>query len=826
MSKKPSFLVKLGDGFYVDSEGKFHNMPDGSVPIYSSLVPTNYKELSKDAKKVLKGITEELSADTLNDVRSTLEPMLGGGTSAVISLLKGVRVLTSKLSTVFVIAGVAIAIADMFKLLPQKDDQVLKLINERFDRLETWLRELSETQDHINKLLFVKDKMNKVADALENVRTSTGIMESEHFNDDAIPTLISNIETARNEFAGPNIRTLVDPDTWKRTFHESVYSQVWASIKNFTSLRREPFTMDERTFFPPNQARFDHRLLVEALSVAIPAFLWMLKTSLPEYRSNAEYVEKLRTVLGRGIDQSLESGLDSLANELRQNLARTVYTAEHFSQPFHASRVVIYNNKMLLSKTYPVGALDLCEHTSKLTNARVNRYGMIDANPLPTMNWNWSPGLVEFRQVGFPEMPEFQGNVGGDNNVNVYYFIANPQEVADRANAEAEKYFAQLLVLSGWVQLTQLSALVKHLTTSPAESETISAKIPLASKVLEEASEPVKVTAEAIPFQDQPITAQAQLAKRRLKHRRYMNTQPRTRRKILLPYQIYLCTTASEEYHPESWYTDDGNGNKILDTASPAVLGQVKLFPRPLRNDEPYTPREHISLNGTVELNALTYDLLVPVPTWEFDAIEFSPVNLERSAMRPDMIPNGNFAAVFGEKKDHFPSAQDNWQRRNVREATVSVKYQMEWNGPESNLHITLENNPEDRNYSVFLVIEETLQTSVDSQWFNGATMRTPFLFPVYGQLTHVPQTFFDAIENAKAHAQKILHDFSRDHTHFHDIPPWSPEPLFHEWHRIKTLPEIRMPLATLRVLATDALRRYPEDVHAAVERINHKMRS
>jgi hypothetical protein len=102
-----------------------------------------------------------------------------------------------------------------------------------------------------------------------------------------------------------------------------------------------------------------------------------------------------------------------------------------------------------------------------------------------------------------------------------------------------------------------------------------------------------------------------------------------------------------------------------------------------------------------------------------------------------------------------WKSGAQDWdgQHRDVKQASITIDYQLDWEADR--LHVTLRNDPADRNYVVYLVLEEKFIGS-------GQIMHTALPIPVNGQLTYVPQKFFDDELAAIAKAAKAIADFNR----------------------------------------------------------------
>ena len=84
---------------------------------------------------------------------------------------------------------------------------------------------------------------------------------------------------------------------------------------------------------------------------------------------------------------------------------------------------------------------------------------------------------------------------------------------------------------------------------------------------------------------------------------------------------------------------------------------------------------------------------------------------------------------------------------------TVMFDYELVW--VADRLTVNLKNNrPSDGNYLIYLVVEETLGS--------GVVLHTIQPVPVVGQLTYVPQKFFDQEAEAYAKVNDIFTEFER----------------------------------------------------------------
>jgi hypothetical protein len=112
-------------------------------------------------------------------------------------------------------------------------------------------------------------------------------------------------------------------------------------------------------------------------------------------------------------------------------------------------------------------------------------------------------------------------------------------------------------------------------------------------------------------------------------------------------------------------------------------------------------------------------------------------------------------------------------QHRKPEESEVHLDYALNWQGDRMTISLT-NNRPEDRNYVVYLVVEETLGS--------GVVLHTTQRIPVTGQLTYVPQSFFDEEAEALGRLSKVLADFARRYAiSVSKLPKHPPHPGDHE---------------------------------------------
>jgi hypothetical protein len=143
-----------------------------------------------------------------------------------------------------------------------------------------------------------------------------------------------------------------------------------------------------------------------------------------------------------------------------------------------------------------------------------------------------------------------------------------------------------------------------------------------------------------------------------------------------------------------------------------------------------------------------------------------------------DRHPAPDPAARFGRTSDvafevsvpklSFVDGTEDWEgeHREPREEEVTIKWRLDWDADR--MQIALEADPADRNYVVYVVLEEKLQGS-------GNILHTAMPVPINGQLTYVPQSFFDAERAAIRKAAATAGEFNRRYSLSTDVGPEDP---------------------------------------------------
>jgi hypothetical protein len=535
-----------------------------------------------------------------------------------------------------------------------------------------------------------------------------------------------------------------------------------------------------------NTLIFDHRLAMVLSPQAALTFLGLLHSVSPEYRTTGDFREQLKICADK---------LSELAAAIRNTaLARTIYTEADFSSPI--DDFYVFDLPGLLGPvlrpdyTRVVGAMDLRNHNNAFFHDVPKAAGW-SGIPLPgptfrrgNLDFRWQPPA---RLVRRP-LPAL-GVVHADGSPVLQYSITNPKECADAANQQSEQDYADLLVSSGYMTLVQLAAQLGHAATQPDHSETVrgdvmSLRHPQSETEVTVHTGPILLTGD--------IEAQGRRQPQKVRAFVSCTTQPVPRVRPL-HYRV-LIRTLSSVLWPRLWipptydsiqtasyindprHRDDplhtGLKRLTLQTFFGAWLDEAEL----IRGS---SPLEALHAEGTLNLKAHTFDWWIPVKPHPgvSDAIALESHHQQVFGNPPGGHPGGvpkmffltqalleksitDASIVLGLGWEEGAQTWKGERRELVAESILQFHYKLDW--VREHLRIVIENRPEDRNYVLFVVVEETFG-SVEPDEQPPKVLHTAFPVPINGQLTYVPQSFFDQEKAARGKLEKIMSDLA-DH--------------------------------------------------------------
>jgi hypothetical protein len=782
------FTIYLGDGYFLDSSGVLSKgAPPPNKAVFKApwKMPVNLDTVAKALSSVEKALPDgsDRSREKLGRI---------GLSDKGIKILVFVGQIAGVVAKVVPVLGAALVVAEWLGILKGGPDldPLTELINQHYKDMETLYR-AGEQQ---TRWSYIGDRMDVLGHAFDFVSKSNEEIRKYNPTPARMEALQQDMRGQFNDSAEA-ILNLLRFDTWYISYNASDYagSWPWAAGK----LRVFPDSAPTGTLasmVAPNTNRFDPRLAGPMSVAGLQMYLVILKAISPEYRTTGEFNQNLRDIA-----QRVEERVTDMRNQV---LSRTVYDQYQLSGPYYAEQVRLAEIGGIPIPNlppvgfsdafagYPVGAFDLCQYTDAFFNqpeviaaaqaaGQPSKRGTFDTRWVP-------PGAL---------IPEAQP--WGQNETQYVYRLADPVKAADAANQQAEEDYADLLYGSGFFSLVNLSGLLRHLSTEPDESETVRGKLTTARHPLPD--EPA--TARSEITYTAPIEAPATLTPVEIRIKAHLTTQPIIGRERQIPYRIMLRTlpvTSSfglqDTPYGQFYWTKYIDAPQIVPGANQQlninVLEGLQIDSKLLA--EGTSPNDRVALEGDVELKVQTYDWYVPVQ-WYADSTPFIPIEavqrwdlfegpegpghieaLDRPVLSAadtrrisgrEQVPVLHTLSgpnpydtilhsmdevdlkaqhLWGDMEKHF-----NGQRRHRQNATVRIHYKLEWKA--DSLIITLDGRPEDRNYLVYLVIEERL---VSDQF-----LHTAFPAQMNGQLTFVPQEFFDRETEAIIKAAQAIKD-------------------------------------------------------------------
>lgn len=794
---QPEFSVHLGGGLYMDSNGVLSHGADPGKPVYQA--PGGGLPVNPDAiAKAFQGMAKALPDEDDPKSRQKFDKILDGiGMAAadkenLIGVLQAAGAVASVIGSVVPVVGAALAVLTALLGLFKSGPSALELlVTRRFDDLERKIKSL-EIQAQQRDL---RSQRSVLAAALATI--ANYVVELKNTPPDPA-TLALRQQDVRSQIAaaGIAVRNLLDSSTWLASFNQNEYQHVWPWIAH------RLFTFpasggSQPALLPPQGAnQFDHRLMVPLTLYAVTAYLTLLRAAAPEFRSTRQNREDLT-------DFALL--LEILAENLRrEGLARTVYAAAHFaagptgipwgiapSEVLDASVFGLPPQLLPGNTRFAVGALDLRAHNDAFFTPTFSasaiqfpgpenaKQGLLDVRWLP-------PATLERYDEPVPSLGWEPPNQPPPTRRR--YRITNPAECATAANTVAEQNYVDLLYSSGYFNLIHLVAALRNEATDPDRSQTVRVEAWLRRK--QQATSNVVVESPPILLTG-VITSPARRETQEYKATAWFTTQPLGRERKL-QYKVWLRTLPanftpatgawrSEQdygtFHQVGYINDPARpGFKKLVTSTALPLGELKLI-------EGVTSAEAREVSGTAVLQAVTFDWWIPVKPLHA-AGDLAVSLLKEATLRATGWESGASSGAAGTtgsggvgtiatatalssvsvggigfdlKLSDFVGWNDadeppNGQRRVAQQEDVQLDYTVHWQADQ--LTVTLQNNRvADRNYVVYVVIEETLGS--------GAVLHTVQRVPVTGQLTYVPQSFFDQERDAQAKVAKLFRDFA-----------------------------------------------------------------
>ena len=797
------FSVHLGGGLYMDSNGMLSHGPVPGKPMYGTPgggLPVSLDTLAKTFSGLAKALPSDDKDPDYKQSRKKFDDVMDGiGMAAadkenLINALQAIGAVASVIGSVVPIVGAALAVLTLLLGLFKDGPSPLEvLINRRFDDLARQIKAL-ETQITQRDLRGQRSVISAALATFANY-----VYELKNTPPDAAVLVLrqQDMRTQVNA-AGVAARNLLDASTWLASFAANEYSAVWPFLQNrLHTFPRAGAPM--RALMPPPGANvFDHALMVPLSTFAVTAYLTVLRGMAPEFRSTREHREDL---------WEFAAALEVLAENMRaEGLARTLYTTADFQHgaaggiPWGIGPEEVIDLSALGippflkagSTRFSVGAMDLRVYNDayftpgfsagsiQLPGDQYAKQGLLNVRWIP-------PAKLESYQEQVSSLGWEPANQPAPTRIR--YRITNPEECAAAANAEAELNYGDLLYTSGYLNLIHLVAVLRNEATDPSTSQTVRAEPWLQRKP----GTAVPVTVESAPIlMTGVIFSPAQQEPQSYKATVFLTTQPLGRDRKL-HYKVWLRTLSAsfsaggprwneQDYgifHQTDYVNDSARpGCKTLVTSTGLPLDQILI-------SEGVSVADPRNASGTAALQAVTHDWWVPVKPlggaivdrigakdlvalralgWESAAAP-APAAPPSVPAGPQPAPSPGLHLLHDDLSLHDQvSLVDllGWvdavepatgQHRKAAQNLIHLDYSLHWQADQ--MTVTLRNHAAERNYVVYVVVEETLGS--------GQVLHTAQRIPVMGQITYVPQAFFDQEAAAIARLNKTLRDFA-DH--------------------------------------------------------------
>jgi hypothetical protein len=737
------FALHIGQGWYMDAAGRLHTEPVTAAATYElpGTVPFDAKTL-KDVFKDLKGVLPDK-----NDAAAVAKwQELGIGPEAI-GFLSTLGAAAGAAATAFGVVAFVFAVAKYVGLFSNDPDALSLKIdavaaeNRAFHKgasQEALDARIAGWQSHLVK----------------------GINAVKHFADQAkaypfdTATLVARLQDMRAVHGEVSQAVLeaTNPLSWQRMFDVNDYVGSWFWVVPWLRTRPENGPPQPFTVWGQGTTRQDHRMMLPVALYAAQTYALLARGITPEHRTTGEFRDDLNSIA----DQ-----LSALATNLRaQGAAQIVYGATDFEHVKPDVFVGSDVNKFTAFTNITVGAVDLASDTDAyLRSPPVDPDEWLDAQ---AGNRTIRRGEMEF--YWHPTGPYYMNFDGSLTYVDT-------MAAAAEANAIGGRRYPEVLVRSGYFQLVQQAALLRHLATEPMTSETVEGAVEFTRAYVE--TKKVTATSPPIPFFG-VVTSPARQVRQQWSGRARASTQPLGHQdkigyRVLLR-SLPLGSSGHAVHDPDygrayrTKYDDTpghpGRKHLVVEFEKALVLDEAELVARS-------SPDGPVSLRSTGP-RTMTVDAF----DWYVPEVGLIDVELERphavlgllgAKSAPGPLPMLRPLPPATAVQDVAGGDVHEWlawlesgdvagERRHLARGTVAVTWSLEWLGPK--LVVTVAGRPEDRNCVLFLVVEETL--------ISGQRLHTAFPIPINNQITFVPRSFLDEEERRWRHAHQLVDEMNR----------------------------------------------------------------
>jgi hypothetical protein len=730
MAAKPVYAIRVSSGLYLDNENKFHSAPPAGSPVYE--LGGGLLTLSNQTRGGL--LSGHLAVLPLKD-----EPSWKGKLRKLnvsedsIELFGKAASLIGDVVTVIGWAQAAFKIAQWLGIFEQ-GKSVEQLAAEILAGVETLQSMQVEGQEHNVKGMldssreliaasyrqakdsslggpFLLKNMGGVAlDLAERKRRRIEIHKKAEVIDGQLGQIL----------AGSRWQLFLHPDHYLASWGARIPNAPARTVKNppwwrsFPSLPELKYLADDgnwpdATYPPAFKLRFDYRAALPHALYGAMAYVTTLKLAEPEFRS---------TAVGRGSLLAHADRIASIMSEMRAVLTRTDLHEYNFRLPgTPASRPYFQ---------WRVGALDLCAHTDSYFDQQVASVGQAQYR-LGVLDFDWMPPDPGMTWIS---------TVGGRG----YWTFVDSYGAVQAANRQAEQDHAVLLQMSGYFQLAQMEASLRHLATDPDTSETVDGTVRRTRR--RTGSRSVEVVGYyGIMCAPEKVTATGTIEEHRCHATVGLSLQPKDRVTGLLPVRVLLV---SLDAPPDATHFNVRSEHEIWPrTVDTVALDAVSTFDWYIAT---------ATLDQLVRPLDKHLDLLASRRTMSYPSQTFS-LGGRNLSERPDRVW---FDVDLFDPSDDLPTGE----RRNQKTESVTFEVKVEDRSTEVDrtLDIRITSTPGTRNVGlVYVGVEETLAS--------GRKLRTYFDVHMNTELTYLPKSFFEAERKCLDDTTRIVDHIDRNYT-------------------------------------------------------------
>ena len=481
----PVFSMRIANGLYLDNNNQFQSSPGAEGKVYD--IAGGALSLSTQIRgQVLSGTLAVLPLKDEPGWKGKLRDL--GVAEPTLELFGDIASIAGNIASFVGYAQAALQFAQMVGFL-KAAKSVEQLAMEILNRLGVVQDMVADSHGQTVKL-FLESSSSAIAALRGQCETEMNLLGNYDVSNrrQRRITMLAKVDDADDD-----VRAILSDSRWELFNQSKQYTGSWSFMsdpeeRTLTnppwwgrprSVPRQRLSDDglswvDATYPPAYKPRFDYRAAFPFAVHGITSYLSMLKMADPEFRSTGR---------GRPALLAYADALAGALKKMRAVLVRTHYHPYYFQFAGAADDVDSYYPDGLFGSAPPtrtfrrphfywqVGALDLCAHTdSYFSQLGVALHAENPGTPLPTyklgtLDFDWIPPSPDLRLV--------PSTIPAEPPNDPHWEIANPAACADAANRPSEADFVVLLQSSGYIQLAQLEATLRHLATDPTESETV-----------------------------------------------------------------------------------------------------------------------------------------------------------------------------------------------------------------------------------------------------------------------------------------------------------------------------------------------------------------